>query len=60
MKVSTAKGLIDREELQLEMNQYEDDNAVYVNTKWWHNGELVRQDAWVNLKQGQATEVIHG
>ena len=60
MKVTTAKGLIDREELQLEMNQYEDDNAVYVNTKWWHNGELVRQDAWVNMKQGLNTEAQLG
>ena len=60
MKVSTLKGLIDREELQLEMNQYEDDNAVYVNTKWWHNGELVRQDAWVNMKQGLNTEAQLG
>lgn len=60
MKIQTKNGLMDRSELQVEDRIYEDDNARYVNTRWWHQGEIVREDAWVNLKQGVSTEVKLG
>lgn len=58
--VQTKLGLLNRAELKVEDHMYEDGNARYVNTRWWYRGELVREDAWVNLKQGVSTEVKLG
>lgn len=59
-QVQTKLGLLPREHLKVEDNVFEDDKARYVQTKWYFNDELVRQDAWVNLKQGLASEVTGG
>lgn len=54
--VQTKNGLIADSELQVIDHIQEDEKARYIATEWYHNGELVRRDAWVNLKQGLSME----
>ena len=56
-QVYTVKGLLPRNVLEVVDYITEDEKARYVQTKWFHQGELVRQDAWVNLKTGVASEL---
>ena len=56
-KVQTTKGLIDRAELTVNEIVDEDDSARYVATEWYLGNELVRRDAWVNMKQGITMKV---
>jgi hypothetical protein len=56
-KVQTTKGLIDRAELTVNEIVDEDDTARYIKTEWYLGDELVRRDAWVNLKQGITMKV---
>lgn len=51
--VSTARGLLDRADLEVHDSITEDGQARYLVTQWYLNGELVRQDALVNLLRGQ-------
>lgn len=51
-KVHTTKGLLDRADLTVLETIEEDDKARYVKTQWFLGDELVRQDGWVNMKQG--------
>jgi hypothetical protein len=50
--IYTTKGLINREDLVVLDNVQEDEKARYVQTQWFLGDELVRQDAWVNMKTG--------
>lgn len=58
--VHTTHGLVPRTALKVEDSVYEDEKARYVQTKWYLGDELVRQDAWVNLKQGLTSQAEGG
>ena len=59
-QVHTKLGLLPRDQLKVEDNVYEDTKARYTQTKWFYGTELVRQDSWVNLKQGLTSEAQGG
>ena len=52
--VDTKNGLIPREELDVKEEAWEDQNFRYVNVVWTHNGEEVRRDCLLCMKQGLA------
>jgi hypothetical protein len=54
--VSTAKGDLPRSALEYRDSVTEDGVAVYTAREWFHDGEMVRRDAWVDMKRGQAAE----
>lgn len=54
--VQTTKGLIEDSKLKVIDHIQEDEKARYIATEWYLDGELVRRDAWVNLKQGLSME----
>ena len=56
-KVHTTKGLVNRDDLTVLETIEEDEKARYVKTQWFLGDELVRQDGWVNLKQGITMEI---
>ena len=58
--VYTKLGNLPRADLEIKDEIAEDDKARYVKTTWFYKGELVRQDAWVNLKHGLNTELQGG
>ncbi len=45
----TAKGMIPRSELEVKDVISETDNTRCIAMEWYHNGELVKRDAWVVL-----------
>ncbi len=59
-QVYTKLGLLPRQSLTVQDVMAEDEKARYIQTKWFYNGELVRQDAWVNLKKGLSSEAEGG
>jgi predicted GNAT family acetyltransferase len=50
--VQTLVGLLPRADLEIELIEAEDESCVYMTRVWKHNGEVVRRDAWISLKQG--------
>lgn len=52
MMIPTSKGEIPRDDLRVEFEINEEDNAFSVACKWFHDKEEVRRDVWVNLKCG--------
>lgn len=54
MLVHTAKGLIERELLEVKDTVSEEGSARTVATEWYLNGELVRRDAWANIYAPQS------
>jgi hypothetical protein len=59
MKVSTAKGEIDRGELTPRDIVVENENARVMATEWYLAGELVRRDVWVNPLRALTMGVKH-
>lgn len=60
MKVHTAKGEIDREKLVAKDMVIENEEARVTATEWYHVGELVRRDVWVNPLRVPAVGVKNG
>jgi hypothetical protein len=52
--VYTKNGLIPREELEVKDVIVEVGSARCIATEWYHNGELVRRDAWANVYNAQS------
>lgn len=50
--VTTTLGELPRDELDFRDLTHEDATAIYTTRQWFHRGEQVRQDAWVDLKRG--------
>lgn len=60
MKVQTAKGEIDRDKLVPRDAVIENEDARVMATEWYHYGELVRRDVWVNPLRMPAIGVKSG
>lgn len=54
MKVQTAKGLYDIEQLRVQDVTELHDNARVTATEWYLGSELVRRDVHVNILRGQS------
>lgn len=52
MKVITAKGLIDLQDLEVHDVVSIEGNTRVTATEWFLNGELVRRDANINILSG--------
>ena len=50
--VQTKVGMVPREKLVVSHVQDESDTAFEAATEFYLEGELVRRDAWVNMKRG--------
>jgi len=50
--VYTTRGLVPRDKLVCTPEIGFDDNNMYVRVTWTLDGEMVRQDAWVNSFRG--------
>lgn len=53
-QVQTAKGLIDRDQLEVNDIVTDEPNARVIATEWFHKGEMVRRDVAVSILRGQA------
>lgn len=51
-KVRTIIGDIDESELRTQLLAKDTPTAIEVQYEWYFGEQLVRRDAWVNLKQG--------
>jgi len=49
-----------REQLQYTDVTTEDDKAIYTARTWTYQDEIVRRDAWVDLKRGESIEARKG
>ena len=58
--VHTTHGDLPRADLTYTDHTSEDATAVYTAREWFYRGEMVRRDAWVDLKRGHSSEVIKG
>jgi hypothetical protein len=54
--VHTIRGDLPRHELTYRDIVTEDDVCVQTAREWFHNGEMVRRDAWVDIKRGLSSE----
>ena len=52
-QVQTIKGLIDRDQLEVQDIITEEGNARTIRTEWRHHGELVKADCHVVILCGQ-------
>lgn len=52
--VFTTRGELPRKELEYVDTVTEDDKAVYTARVWTYQQEIVRRDAWVDLKRGES------
>ena len=52
MNISTTKGLIDIDQLEIVDNITLEDNARICSTEWYLEGELVRRDCNINVLRG--------
>lgn len=50
--IYTTRGLVERESLVCTPTIAFDDNNMYVRVTWTLDGEMVRQDVWVNSFRG--------
>jgi len=58
--VFTTRGDLPREQLQYTDVTTEDDKAIYTARTWTYQDEIVRRDAWVDLKRGESIEARKG
>jgi hypothetical protein len=58
--VDTIHGPIPRNELSYTDSVVEDEYAVNTARVWTRNGEVVRRDAWVDLKRGVEAAIHKG
>lgn len=52
--VFTTRGDVPREQLRFVDSQHEDEKAVYTRRDWFMGEEVVRSDAWVDMKRGES------
>lgn len=50
--VQTAKGLIPEDQLEVKDIRADGENDISLAREWYHQGELVRRDAWVTVLRG--------
>lgn len=58
--VATLRGELPRSELTYRDEVQENDKAICTTREWFHNGELVRRDAWVDMKRGESSVAEKG
>jgi hypothetical protein len=56
--VTTIKGLIERDRLEMRPLISETTTSVEVGIEWYLEGELVRRDVWINLLRGLDTTAV--
>lgn len=54
MMIPTTKGDVDLSELEVKDSWVFENDKRVMATEYWHQGELVRRDVWVNVFKGES------